>query len=130
MDIKKNKSTINRPGGSRTIDAPYVAIDINFYMHQVKDEEAWQKSDRNAITVFKTEGLSLVLSALHADAIIDDNTADGILIVQVLEGKIKITADEHSEEAVEKEIITFHRDVAHTIEALEESVLLLTITGE
>ena len=130
MEIKGNDSTRNRPEGRRTLDAPFVSIDINFYMREVKNEEAWQKNDRNAITVFKSDEITMVLSALHKNAVITDNSTAGILIVEVLEGQIKVTVEGEEAVAGEREVVTLHRNTDHTIEAQEESVLLLTVTGE
>ncbi len=48
-------STHNRPEGDRKIDSPVLLIDIPSFIKQVKDEKAWGKNDRNAITVFKAD---------------------------------------------------------------------------
>ena len=49
-------------------DAPLVEMDLNAFRQQIKQEKAWQNSDRNAITIFKTSGMRLVLVALHQGA--------------------------------------------------------------
>jgi quercetin dioxygenase-like cupin family protein len=43
---------------------------------------------RNAITVFKTNGLRIVLMALHKDAEMTEHSADGPISIQMLEGRI------------------------------------------
>jgi quercetin dioxygenase-like cupin family protein len=130
MEVKRNDATLNRPAGDRVIDAPYVYMDINEFIEQLKDEKAWKKSDRNGITIFKTKNLSTVLTCLHKHAAIKDNVVDGLLQVQVLEGKIRVTTDEGDAEMREGDMITFHPHVNHSIEALKKSTLLLqTING-
>ena len=90
MPVKTNDATINRPEGNRVIDAPAVVIDLKAYTEQLKDESAWDKNDRNAITVFKTKGMTMVLSALHKDAAMDNLVVEGVLVLQVIEGEITI----------------------------------------
>ena len=68
MDEKFNKATTQRPQGNRVMDAPLVTIDLRSFTKQIRDEKAWKESDRNAITVFKTDGMRIVLIALHKDA--------------------------------------------------------------
>ena len=126
MEIKRNEATRNRPEGDRVIDAPYVFADLVAFTEQVKDEKAWDKSDRNAITVFKTEGMTIVLSALKPGAVIKDNTVNGFLTVQVLEGSIRMETLEGDAEMGEKQLYAFHPGVPHSIEAKTNAVLLLT----
>jgi quercetin dioxygenase-like cupin family protein len=130
MEVKRNDATVNRPAGDRVIDAPYVYMDINEFIEQLKDEKAWEKNDRNGITIFKTKNLTTVLTCFHKHAVIKNNVVDGLLQVQVLEGKIRITTDEGDAEMREGDMITFHPNVNHSIEALKKSTLLLqTING-
>ena len=126
MEIKRNDATPNRPQGDRVLDAPYVFADLPAFIDQVKDEKAWEKSDRNGITVFKTEGMTIVLSALKEAAVIKDNVVNGFLTVQVLEGAIRMETLEGDAEMGENQLIAFHPGVPHSIEARLNTVLLLT----
>ena len=131
MEIKRNDATLNRPEGDRVLDAPFVCMNLDDYVKQLKDEEAWDKNDRNGITIFKTDKLTTVLTCLHKDASIKDNTVDGLFQVHVLDGKLRITTDAGDSELKEREMIVFHPQVRHTIEALKKSTLLLqTINGK
>lgn len=129
MDIKRNDATLNRPEGDRVLDAPYVFMDLENYEKQVKDEEAWDKNDRNGITIFKTDNLTTVLTCLHKDASIEDNSVDGLFQVQVLDGKVSISTVDGDAEMRQGEMMIFHPNVQHSIKALKKSTLLLqTIT--
>ena len=61
MEEKFNDATNQRPQGERIIDAELVKIDLVSFSKQIKEEQAWKDNDRNAITVFKTDGLRIVL---------------------------------------------------------------------
>ena len=130
MDIKRNEATINRPEGDRVLDAPYVHKDLHDYIKQLKDEKAWDKNDRNGITIFKTDELTTVITCLQKGAAIKDNTVDGLLVIQVLDGKVKVIFDSADEVKVrEEEMITIHANVRHTIEASKDSALLLQVVS-
>ena len=130
MEMKRNEATLNRPEGDRVIDAPYVFMNLGQFIKQLKDEETWSKNDRNGITIFKTENLTTVLICLHKDAMIKDNSVDGILQVQVLSGKIRVTTADGDIDMEEGEMIVFHPGIRHTIEALKKSTLLLQTINE
>jgi quercetin dioxygenase-like cupin family protein len=130
MEIKRNDATLNRPEGDRVLDAPYVFMNFDEFVKQLKKEEAWEKRDRNGITIFKTDNLTTVLTCLHKDASIKDNSVDGLFQVQVLDGKIRIITDDGDAEMKQGEMIVFHPNVQHTIEALKKSTLVLQTINE
>lgn len=129
MEIKYNESTELRPEGGRLIDAPIVSIDIPGYIKQIKSEPSWEKNDRNAMTVYKTEGMRIVLVALHKDAVLARHTANGILSVQVLEGKINFITDVKSVELEKGQMVALHKDEPHSVTAIKESVFMLTLAA-
>ena len=126
MESKRNEATINRPDGDRVIDAPYVFINIPEFIKQLKSEEAWQKNDRNGITVFKTDKLTMVLTCLHAKAVLKDNLVDGIFTIQVLDGIIRVSSPDGEVDMLANQVIAFHQLVDHSIEAMTDAVVLLT----
>jgi quercetin dioxygenase-like cupin family protein len=130
MEIKRNDATLNRPEGDRVLDAPYVFMDLDEFIKQLKDEEAWDKNDRNGITIFKTDNLSSVITCLHKDAAIEDNSVEGLFQVQVLDGKIRVTTVDGDAEMKQGEMMVFHPNVQHSIKALKKSTLLLQTINE
>lgn len=130
MEIKRNDATLLRPEGDRVLDAPYVFMDFDDFTKKIKDEEAWEKRDRNGITLFKTDNLTTVLTCLHRDASIEDNSVDGLFQVQVLDGKIRITTEDGDAEMRQGEMMVFHPSVHHSIRALKKSTLLLQTINE
>jgi len=126
MSERSNKPTPQRPEGQRILDAPMVAIDLNNLITQIKQEQSWKEKDRNAITVFKTDGLNLVLMALHQGAELKKHLAQGIITVQVLEGRIKFVTEDKTVERIKGEMLTLHEKIPHSVLAMEESVFLLT----
>ncbi len=124
MEIKHNDATLKRPEGERVLDAPYVLANLPEFTEIVKDEKTWETGDRNSITVFKTEGMTIVLTAMKEGAVIKDNSVNGFFTVQVLEGKIKMETLEGDFLMGVHQLISFHPRVPHTIEASRDSVIL------
>ena len=110
------------------IYAPLVSIDLGSFIEQIRNEKTWEDSDRNAITVFKTNGMRIVLIALHKNAELARHTANGIISVQVLEGQMIFTTDQQSVELSKGQLLTLHQGIPHSIVAIEETVFLLTLT--
>jgi len=129
MEVKYNESTELRPEGGRLIDAPLVSIDIPDFIKQIKNEPAWKKNDRNAITVYKTDGMRIVLVALHEDAVITKHIANGTISVQVLEGGINFITDSQSVILEKGQMIALHKGEPHSVAAIKESVFLLTLAA-
>jgi quercetin dioxygenase-like cupin family protein len=126
MEIKRNEATINRPDGDRVLDGNYVFVDIPSYVRQIKEEKAWEKNDRNGITVFKSTNITMVITILHKDSEICDNELDGFLSIQVLDGNVRITTPDGDIDVIKNQVITFHPHIKHSIEATAESIILLT----
>lgn len=127
MEEKFNEATPQRTQ-DHLLDAPLVSIDIPAFTEQLKQETSWRESDRNTITVFKTNGMRIVLIALHEGAEMVTHTADGIISVQVLEGKIKFTTDIKSVELSQGQMLALHERIPHSVLAIKETVFLLTLT--
>ena len=129
MEIKYNESTDLRPEGERIMDAPLVSIDVDDFIKKMKREPAWENGDRNAMTIYKTSGMRIVLIALHKEAELKRHVTEGIISVQVLDGKINFTTDDKEVEIEKGQMITLHKGIYHQVKALKESVFLLTIAN-
>jgi len=127
MNEKHNDATRNRPEGDRTIDAPSLQIDLAAFTRQIRSEDAWHKSDRNSITVFKTDNIRIVLGGLHKDAEMLPRKAEGTMNIQVLEGSLAVTTDELDATLTPGNMIAIHKDSNYRVIANEESIYLLTI---
>jgi len=130
MEEKSNEATAKRPQGDRMLDAKLVNIDLNSLVEQVRTEEQWVNSDRNAITVFKTDGMRIVLIALHKGAEMARHTANGMISVQVLEGEMLFNTDEQPVELSKGQMLALHKGIPHSVLAKEETIFLLTLTTE
>lgn len=128
MEEKFNEATDQRPEGDRVLDAAMVIIDMPSFIEQLKQEAPWKNRDRNAITVFKTNGMRIVLIALHAGAAMKTHTADGIISLQVIDGRMKFNANNRTIELSKGQMLALHKGIQHSVLAIEETIFLLTLT--
>ena len=128
MEEKFNEATQQRPGGDRVMDASLVTIDLPSFIEKIKQESPWKDKDRNAITIFKTNGMRIVLIALHKGSEMKTHTADGIISIQVIDGKMKFNADNRSVELSKGQMLALHKGIPHSVLAEEETIFLLTLT--
>jgi len=129
MESKSNESTPLRPEGDRLLNAPLVEIDLNKFISQVKGEASWADSDRNSITLFKSETMRIVLVGLHANAELKTHTTRSVISVQVLEGEIKFTTEEQLVLLQKGQMVALQQKMPHSVHAQKESFFLLTVAA-
>ena len=127
MENKSNEATPQRPEGDRVLDASLVTMDLNHLIEQVRKESPWKESDRNSITIFKSDNMRVVLIGLHEGAELKTHTANGIISVQVLEGHIKFTTEQNTVELQKGQMLALHKKIPHGVVALKETFFLLTM---
>jgi len=127
MEEQYNEATNNRPEGERPVDAPLVLIDIASFIKQIKNEKAWEKNDRNSITVFKSDKLRIVITALHKKAVMETDHPKNLLSIQMIKGKIKLYADSKTVIIEEEQLFVLHENIPYKIEAVKKAVFLLTV---
>ena len=128
MDNKMDDVTQNRLTTDHIIDGNVLKIDIPNFINQIKNEKEWIEGDRNAITVFKTNNLSIVLIALHKNASMPNHKVNGTLSLQVLEGAIQVVANNETIDLTNGQMLALNTSFEHSILANEASVFLLTLT--
>jgi len=126
--IKSNDSTPLRPEGERELDAPMVTMDLFSLTKHIKGEAAYIGGDCNAITIFKSEGMRIVLIAIHEGAEMKTHKAPGIISVQVLEGQIAFKTEKTTITRTAGQLLALHAGIAHSVVAIKESVFLLTLS--
>lgn len=127
MENKANDATPQRPDGDRLLDAPLITMDLDHSIAQLRNEPSWTDSDRNSITLYKSEEMRIVLLGLHQNAELKTHLAKGNISVQVLEGHIRFTTEQQVTELEKGKMLTLRKHIPHSVLALQESFFLLTI---
>jgi quercetin dioxygenase-like cupin family protein len=105
-----------------------------FALIRIADEIARLKAkldssaaDREAASLVKDYGLNVMLMALKRGARLHEHHTKGPLTVQVLSGAVRFVAAGTPNEVAAGTIFALDREVPHSVDALEDSVLLMTV---
>jgi len=128
MEDKSNDATPLRPEGNRVLNAALVEMNLDQSIDQIKSEITWAESDRNAVTLFKSDCTTIVLMGLHENAALKTHKASGVISVQVLQGKIQFVAEQQEITLEKGQMIALQENVYHAVKALTESFFLLTVS--
>lgn len=126
--MKSNDATTLRPNGDRIIDAPLVNINLTTFIVQLKQEETWKKSGQNAITLFKSMIMRIILIALHKNTEMKEHTTAGSISIQVIEGEMVFTTAEQTLTLGRGQMLVLHEGIPHSIFANTDTVFLLTLS--
>jgi quercetin dioxygenase-like cupin family protein len=121
------------PGSERPLHGPLQRFDLGAEIDRLREEGAWQRGQRNSITLRKGEGMNVVLLVMKTGDRLEEHAAPGPFSLSVREGRIRfMVAEEVAEKVAEAgsdTLLTCDAGVRHTVEALSDVVCLLTIAG-
>ena len=101
-------------------------MNLTEIIKQIKSDNSWVESKRKYVEVFKSDMMVIMLVGLCENSELKPHKANGIISVQVLEGKIEFSAEEQSTRIEMGQIITLDKNITHSVTALTESFFLIT----
>lgn len=107
-------------------ERPVVTIELEEAIARARASAQWQAGDRAAVPLAKRRDLSVTLLLLRTGARLAEHSAQRSITVQVVRGAIRFTAAGTVHTLRTGMILMLEHQVPHAVEALEESVLLLT----
>ena len=110
------------------LSAEHMLLDLGEVVTELHATSAQWQSHR-AVTLVKESGLAVVLTHLHSGATLQEHAAPGAATVQVLDGRVRIQIGDKALEVRSGRLLAFNPGVRHSVEALEDSTLLLTLSG-
>jgi quercetin dioxygenase-like cupin family protein len=129
-NLRERKDDMEGHAYLRTHDlsAEHMLLDLGEVVTQLHGDRTPGQT-RRAVTLVKQGGMSVVLTHLHSGATLQEHGAPGTATVQVLDGHVRVQIGDKTLEAPAGRLIAFDSGVRHSVEALEDSTLLLTIAG-
>jgi quercetin dioxygenase-like cupin family protein len=110
------------------LEAEHMLIDLGEVVTELHGASERGRS-RDAVTLVKEHGMSLVLTHLHKGGSLQEHAVAGAATVQVLDGQVRVQIGDKSLDIPAGRLLAFNSGVRHSVEALEDSTLLLTVTG-
>ena len=117
---------------AQQLTGPALHFDVADEVEGLRGEPAWERFDRNAKTLVKDGAFRVVLTALKAGAALEEHRVTARVMVQTVRGHLRVHLS--APDAIAVDLPTGHLAVlqpgiTHRVEALEESVFLLTVAG-
>jgi quercetin dioxygenase-like cupin family protein len=110
----------------QTIENFVEAFDLPAAVNTLKSRKPWpQKLTSNLLV--KTNDLRILLIAMEAGARMEQHHSDGRISIQVLEGSVRMLVQQQVKELAAGQLLAMDRSIKHDVEALADTVLLLTI---
>ena len=104
----------------------FVVFTLDEARRHVTAEPQWRKNDRASVSIVKNDDLTVSLLMLKPGAHLREHAARKAASVQVLSGRVRISAGGGGRELGAGMLAMIEGGVPHALEALEESALLLT----
>jgi hypothetical protein len=129
MEEKHNNATPQRPEGARPLDAGIIPIDIEKFCEQIKKEEAYHKNGKNAITVFKSDKVTITIIALQATQKFHPGNEENeaTMSLQVLKGNLHFESFGNEINLSDGELLTLHQQLSFKATAINDVICLLTM---
>ena len=112
---------------SRALRDPLMRFDLSAEIDRLTGEDKWGEDGKNSIVLAKDARLRVLLTVLRSGARVGNDDADGPMSVQVLGGRIIAAHEGRSETLGDGELATIEAGGQWSIEAAEDSAILLTI---
>ena len=116
-------AAVRTPG---PLEKPMLSFDLNAEIEQLRGEGGWQ-AGHDSKTLVKYPDLRIVLTVLKSGARLHEHRAAGRISVQTLAGHVRMHADSKIFDLPAGHMLALEREIAHDVEALEDSSFLLTI---
>jgi quercetin dioxygenase-like cupin family protein len=107
-----------------------IAVDVRAEIARLKSEPAWADNDRHGSSLVKGDGINVALMMLKKGAKLQEHHTRAPITVHVIEGRINFIANGKKQPLSAGTIVALDRAIEHSVEALEESALVLTVGGE
>lgn len=126
MSDTPNEEPPHRRRHSQPLAAPYLEFDLGKELEQLRREPEWT-TGHNARTLVKYDSLRVVLIALKAHARIPEHQAEGRISIQAVQGNVLVRAEGRTFDLPAGTLLVLDQGLRHDVEAIEDSVFLLTI---
>jgi quercetin dioxygenase-like cupin family protein len=135
MSTVPTKQVDERAGGIKAeegmtarLSAPLLTFDLAAEIEQLNNEEHWLKDGRISKTLVKHSDFRIVLMFMKAGTLMQEHKTDARISIHALSGRLLIKLDERTVELPAGHLLVLEKGLSHDVNALEESVFLLSIS--
>lgn len=112
---------------THTLSSPAISFSLSAEYESLYEKAVEAKSRRAGKTLVKEGSLRVTLIALLENAELSAHQVEGAVSIQVARGRARIAADSEIRDLETGDVIVLDREVTHTVEALADCGLLITV---
>ncbi len=122
------------PSGRELTRMPYLAgpllrFNLSEELRRLRSEASWQRgTGRSSKTLAKYPDFHIVLVLMKANTRMNKHHVDARISIHSLEGKLRVRLPDQVVEVLTGELAAIDYAIPHSVEALEESAFLITIS--
>lgn len=118
-----------KPEQERPLHEMLQVFDLEQAQEQLRAEPTYA-TGRDAITLWKAPHLRVVLLTQQAGNVLDDHQAAGSITIHVLHGRIRFVTPDQTVDLHSGMLLALDGGIVHRVEALDNSVSLLTLAKQ
>lgn len=127
MPDKPRPKSATRP--LQRIAAPVVAVNLASELRSLRESPSYRRNDHASTTLVNRLGLGAVLIALPKGAHLDRHRTSRPIVIQVLEGAVRLELDDRTVEMRSGDATSLAPGLAHRLAGVEDGAVLLTMGG-
>jgi quercetin dioxygenase-like cupin family protein len=104
-----------------------LTFDLAEEARQLRSEPTWNLHGHNAKTLVKHPDVRVVLIALQAGARMQESKTDQCVTLHALSGRLRLRLPDETIDVPAGALLALDHTVVHDVEALEESLLVMTL---
>jgi quercetin dioxygenase-like cupin family protein len=112
---------------THTLTGAVLSFAVGLEDAALRERASTTRSGRAAKTLVKDGPLRITLIVLRKGAALSPHQVDGVLSIQVLRGRVRVSAEGAVVDLSSNGLLVLDQEVAHTAEALADCALLITV---
>ena len=110
-----------------TDTSPAAVLDIGAQLESARLQDPAQTGKDRTVILLKTDSLRVIFRSFSEGSSLPTHKAPGPITVQVLEGHIEFTAGTQTTPVRKGEVLALESGVPHSVKALSNSAILITV---
>jgi len=112
------------------VSDPLIEVDVATELTTLRGSDSYRAANHAAKTIAKQPGIRVVLIAFKPGGRMDEHRAIAAITVHALEGEVEFVIGERATPLRRGGLLTVAAGVRHSVTAIDDAALLLTIGGE
>jgi quercetin dioxygenase-like cupin family protein len=110
------------------LDEPLVQSNLPAEIENLRLADSWQRgTGRSSKTLLNSPACGILLVAMKQNTVTKEHRVEGRITIHTLVGHVRLKLPDQTVEVPAGNLLMLHRGIVHDIQAVKESVFLLTM---